>query len=137
MQGTMAKAAIALLGLLVLVTLFPEGGTQAWCYSLICYSVPCGNGLNVALGAATAGAVGLALWLKDRLPKVVVALLAGLVVLVLLFPWGGGLNSNPPYASGCSAVHRAVRWMGGPGRGSGDRSDRWLGALAKGPPQVM
>lgn len=28
--------------------------------------------------------------------KVAVALLAGFVVLVLLFPWGGGLDSDPP-----------------------------------------
>jgi hypothetical protein len=37
---------------------------------------------------------------SSTMPKVAIALLAGLVVLVLLFPWGGGQPSDPPTCFG-------------------------------------
>jgi hypothetical protein len=36
----------------------------------------------------------------SNLRLVVAALLAGLVVFVLQFPWGGGIDSNPPTCFG-------------------------------------
>jgi hypothetical protein len=67
---TVAKVAVALLaGLVVLVLLFPASGIEPIpprCFSVFGYEVPCGGGLGVATGAATAAVVGLALWLKDR-----------------------------------------------------------------------
>jgi hypothetical protein len=65
-----AKVALALLaGLIVLVLLFPASGVDPIpprCFSVLGYSVPCGGGLAVTAGAASAAAVGLALWLKGR-----------------------------------------------------------------------
>lgn len=37
---------------------------------------------------------------SSTMRKVTVALLAGLVVFVLLFQWGGGLSSDPPTCFG-------------------------------------
>lgn len=74
-QGTwtsLTRVAVPLLaGLVVLLLLFPAGGgvftNPPQCFSMFkWYSVPCGGGLAVAAGVATAGVVGLALWLKDR-----------------------------------------------------------------------
>jgi len=67
---TVAKVTVALLaGLVVLVLLFPASGIEPIppvCFSVFGYTVPCDEGWAVAAGAATAGVVGLALWLKDR-----------------------------------------------------------------------
>ena len=67
---TVTKVAVALLaGLVVLVLLFPASGIDPLppqCFSVLGYTVPCGGGLAVAAGAATAGVVGLSLWLKSR-----------------------------------------------------------------------
>lgn len=67
---TVAAVAIALLaGVVVLVLLFPFSGVDTnppQCLSLFGYSVPCGTGLSLAVGVATAGMVGLSLWLKSR-----------------------------------------------------------------------
>ena len=108
-MNVLAKVAVALLaGFVVLVALFPASGAAVWCYSLIGYPVPCGNG-NLAAGAATAGAVGLALWVNDPLPKVAPVLVAGLLVLVLVFPWGGGvdggLDAFPPTCFGMFGLY--------------------------------
>lgn len=69
---TVAKVAVALLlGAAVLVLLFPAGGIDSIpprCYSLFAYYyVPCDGWVAPAAGAATAGIVGFALWLSDRL----------------------------------------------------------------------
>ena len=67
---TVTKVALALVaGIAVLVLLFPASGIDPLppqCFSVFGYSVPCGGGLAVAAGAATAGVVSLALWLKSR-----------------------------------------------------------------------
>ena len=67
---TVAKVVVALLaGIVVLVLLFPASGIDPLppqCFSVFGYSVPCGGGLAVAAGAATAGVVGLSFWLKSR-----------------------------------------------------------------------
>lgn len=61
---------VALLaGLVVLVLLFPGGGIDRQppeCYSMFGYVVPCDAWVAWAAGAATAGVVGLALWVVDR-----------------------------------------------------------------------
>ena len=71
---TVAKLAITLLlGVAAMVFLFPAGGTDSLpptCYSLFAYYyVPCDGWVAPAAGAATAGTVGFALWLSDRLRK--------------------------------------------------------------------
>ena len=61
-----------LAGLIVFAVLVPAGGgdSQAHqCSSAFGYGVPCGSGLSLAAGAATAGVVGLALWLSSRRRK--------------------------------------------------------------------
>ena len=67
------RIAVSLLaGLVVLVLLFPASGIvpiPPVCFSVFGYSVPCGGGLAVAAGAATAAGVGLALWLNSRRRK--------------------------------------------------------------------
>lgn len=67
---TVVKSVVSLIaGLVVLVLLFPAGGVDPippQCWSAFEYSVPCGTGLSFAAGAATAGVVGLALWLDGR-----------------------------------------------------------------------
>lgn len=67
---TVAAVAVALLaGLVVLVLLFPASGVEPippQCFSVFGYTVPCDAGLSWAAGAATAGIVGLSLWLKRR-----------------------------------------------------------------------
>ena len=67
---TVANVAVALLaGLVVLVLLFPVAGIDPIpprCFSAFGYTVPCEAGLSQAAGAATAGIVGLALWLRSR-----------------------------------------------------------------------
>ena len=67
---TVAKIAAALLaGLVVLLLLFPGSGVDTLppeCLSVFGYTVPCDAWVSWAAGAATAGVVGLGLWLKDR-----------------------------------------------------------------------
>jgi len=69
-RWTLAKVALALLaGLVVLVLLFPGSGVDTLppqCVSVFGYSVPCAGGVAVAAGAATAGVVGLLLWIAGR-----------------------------------------------------------------------
>ena len=58
-----------LAGLVVLLLLFPGSGTTAQppvCYSTFGYVVPCDAWVSWAAGAATAGLVGLVLWMNDR-----------------------------------------------------------------------
>ena len=61
---------VALLaGLVALVLLFPGSGTAALpptCYSVFGYVVPCDAWVSWVAGAATAGLVGLVLWMNDR-----------------------------------------------------------------------
>jgi hypothetical protein len=61
---------VALLaGLAVLLLLFPASGIEPQppvCYSMIGYVVPCDAWVSWAAAAATAGLVGLALWMNDR-----------------------------------------------------------------------
>ena len=68
----MAKIAIALLvGLVAFVLLFPASASTdvpPECYSLFAYyDVPCNAGVASVAGAATAGLVGLALWMSHRI----------------------------------------------------------------------
>jgi hypothetical protein len=67
---TVAKVAVALLaGLVVLVLLYPVAIAETLppqCFSVFGYGVPCDAGWSLAAGAATAGILGLLLWLKDR-----------------------------------------------------------------------
>jgi hypothetical protein len=62
-----AKVAIAVLaGLVVLVLLFPVSGVDTQppeCYSVFGYSVPCGDGVAVAAGAAVAAVIGVLFWI--------------------------------------------------------------------------
>lgn len=96
--ATVMKVAVALLaGIVMFVVLVPTSGAGPFCYSLLAIRVPCEGELAFAAGAVTAGVIGLALWLNQ---KVAVALLAGLVVFVLLFHWGGGQDSAPPTCFG-------------------------------------
>lgn len=64
------RIAVALLaGVLVWVLLAPTGGVDTLppqCSGVFGYGVPCGAGLSLAAGAATAGFVGLALWRTGR-----------------------------------------------------------------------
>ncbi|CAN5746459.1 hypothetical protein BH23ACT4_BH23ACT4_05970 [soil metagenome] len=56
-------------GLVVFAALLPWHGVDSdppVCWSMFDYVVPCGSGLALAAGAATAGIVGLALWLVTR-----------------------------------------------------------------------
>ena len=66
---TMAKVAVALLaGLVVFVLLAPFSRVDTLppqCLSVF-GGVPCGAGLSIAAGVATAGVVGLSLGLKSR-----------------------------------------------------------------------
>jgi hypothetical protein len=58
-----------LAGVVVLVLLFPGSGIDRQppeCYSMFGYVVPCDAWVAWAAGAATAGVVGLALWVIDR-----------------------------------------------------------------------
>jgi hypothetical protein len=68
--STAAKVAIAVLaGLVVLVLLFPASGVDTLpteCYSVFGYTVPCGGGLAVAAGTATAAVTGILLWIAGR-----------------------------------------------------------------------
>ena len=61
---------VALLaGFVVFVLLFRGSGTGAippTCYSLLGYAVPCEPWVAWAVGAATAGVVGLVLWMNER-----------------------------------------------------------------------
>lgn len=65
-----AKVAMALLaGLVVLVLLFPVSQVDTLpvqCLSVFGYGVPCGAGWSPAAAAATAGIIGLLLWLWNR-----------------------------------------------------------------------
>ncbi len=67
------KSAVPLVaGLVVLVLLAPASGVDTQlpqCWSVFGYGVPCGAGLSLAAGAATAGVVGLALWFNSRSRK--------------------------------------------------------------------
>ncbi len=64
------RIAVPLLaGLVVWVLLAPTGGVDSLppqCSSVFGYGVPCGAGLSIGAGAATAGVLGLALWLNSR-----------------------------------------------------------------------
>ena len=68
--STAAKVAIAMLaGLVVLVLLFPASGVDTQppeCYSVFGYTVPCGGGVAVAAGTATAAVIGLLVWIAGR-----------------------------------------------------------------------
>jgi hypothetical protein len=68
--GRAVQVAVPLVaGILVLVLLLPAGGNDAFppqCSSVYNYQVPCTPWLAFAAGAATAGIVGLALWLFRR-----------------------------------------------------------------------
>lgn len=58
-----------LAGVVVWVLLAPTGGVDTLppqCWGVFGYGVPCGAELSLAAGAATAGFVGLALWLIGR-----------------------------------------------------------------------
>lgn len=61
---------VALLaGLVVLVLLFPGSGNAAQpptCYSVFGYVVPCDAWVAWVAGTATAGLVGLGLWVRGR-----------------------------------------------------------------------
>lgn len=67
---TVAKIALALLaGLVVLVLLYPAvivDTLPQQCSSMVGLGAPCDAGLAFPGGAATAGIVGLLLWLRDR-----------------------------------------------------------------------
>ncbi len=67
---TRAKLVIALLaGLVVVAALLPTRGVDSdppVCWSMFDYVVPCGFGLALSAGAATAGLVALVLWLVGR-----------------------------------------------------------------------
>jgi len=70
--ATAAKVAVPLLaGLVVFVLLFPASRSTdipPECYSLFAYyNVPCGSGVAITAGVATAVVVGLALWLTARM----------------------------------------------------------------------
>lgn len=69
-RTSMATLVVPLLaGVVVLVLLFPFSGVDTLppqCLALFGYNVPCGTGPSFAVGAATAGVVGLALWLMGR-----------------------------------------------------------------------
>jgi hypothetical protein len=71
-SSTVPKIAIALLaGLVVFVLLFPWGGGQPsdppTCFGMFgWWTVPCEGWVAPAAGAATAGILGLVLWLRDR-----------------------------------------------------------------------
>lgn len=72
-RWTWAKVAMALLaGIVVLVLLLPASGIEPIppvCYSVFGYTVPCDAGWALAAGAATAGVVGLLLWIAGRRRK--------------------------------------------------------------------
>ncbi|OGO56405.1 MAG: hypothetical protein A2V84_00925 [Chloroflexi bacterium RBG_16_70_13] len=56
-------------GLAVLLLLFPGSGNSAQpptCYSMFGYVVPCDAWVSWAAGVATAGLVGLGLWMNER-----------------------------------------------------------------------
>lgn len=67
------RIAVSILaGLVVMVLLAPASGVDTLppqCWSVLGYGVPCGSWLSLAAGAATAGVVGLALWLNGRRRK--------------------------------------------------------------------
>lgn len=69
-RWTLAKVAIAVVaGLVALVLLFPGSGIARIppeCYSVFGYNVPCEAGWALVAGAATAGVVGLVLWIAGR-----------------------------------------------------------------------
>jgi hypothetical protein len=64
---TMAKGALALLaGLVVVMLVLPASGTASLpptCYSVLGFVVACDAWVAWAVGAATAGLAGLALWM--------------------------------------------------------------------------
>ncbi|HET6379613.1 MAG TPA: hypothetical protein VFH63_01070 [candidate division Zixibacteria bacterium] len=66
----LAKIAIAsLVGLVVLVLLFPASGITTEppeCSSVFGYTVPCDAGWSLAAGGATAAVVGLLFWIAGR-----------------------------------------------------------------------
>ncbi len=67
--GTRTIIIALLAGLVVLVLLFPGSGIDRQppeCYSMFGYVVPCDAWVAWAAGSATAGVVGLALWVIDR-----------------------------------------------------------------------
>jgi hypothetical protein len=58
-----------LAGITVVVLLLPARGVDSdppKCRSGLGYTVPCGNGISLAAGAATAGGFALVLWLRNR-----------------------------------------------------------------------
>jgi len=67
---TVRKIALALLaGLAVLVLLYPANTADTLpqqCFSMVGLGAPCGAGLAVPGGVATAVIVGLLLWLRDH-----------------------------------------------------------------------
>ncbi len=67
---TVTRIAVSLFaGLVVIVALLPWHGVDTdppVCWSMFDYVVPCGSGLALAAGAATAGVVGLAVSLAGR-----------------------------------------------------------------------
>ncbi len=70
--GARTIAVALLAGIAVLLLLFPASGIVPQppeCYSVFGYTVPCDGRLGVVAGAATAGLVGVALWMYDRRPS--------------------------------------------------------------------
>ena len=61
-------AVAVLAGLVVLILLFPGSGNAAQpptCYSVFGYVVPCAAWVSGVVAAATAGLVGIGLWIID------------------------------------------------------------------------
>jgi hypothetical protein len=69
-QPRVRTIVVALLaGLVVLVLLFPGSGNAAQpptCYSMFGYVVPCDAWVSWVAAAATAGLVGMGMWMNDR-----------------------------------------------------------------------
>lgn len=68
-MGSGGKVLALLAGLVVLVLLVPGSGITTQpeqCFSVFHYGVPCESGVAVAAGVATAGIVGLLIWIAGR-----------------------------------------------------------------------
>lgn len=69
-SSTIAKVAISsIAGLVVLALVYPVSRVDiipVLCSSAVGLEVACDSGLSLAAGAATAGIIGLLLWVRDR-----------------------------------------------------------------------
>ena len=69
-MATVKRIAVSLpVGLVAWFLLVPFHGIDPippQCFALVGYPVPCGDELSIAVGVATAGIVGLALWFRSR-----------------------------------------------------------------------